>query len=165
MLKASSSAECCKLCQGSANCKTAVWAESNNNCYTKISKNSPVSKPGLKITACDFGPSPTPAPPLPTPPPTPILALAFASVFTGGAVLQSDVEFAIWGTATKATSVELHLDGKRIANNVPVSNGKWKTYLPAQITSWSSILTVAGGGTTHSVAVKFGQVVLCSGQV
>ena len=87
-------------------------------------------KPGLKITACDFGPTPTPAPPPPTPPPTPIRALAFASVFTGGAVLQSGEEFAVWGTATKSSSVALSLDGKGLADGVPVENGKWKVTMP-----------------------------------
>ena len=90
----------------------------------------------------------------------------FASVFHGGAVLQSDVDVAIWGTAEGSSSVTLSLDGNLILT-VLVKNGEWKTHIPPHSTAWSSTLTVADPRQLleQSVSVKFGQVVLCSGQV
>ena len=95
--------------------------------------------------------------------------VSFASVFQGGAVLQSGEEVSIWGTASGASAlkmIDLSLDGKHLGSAKPNEfDGGWVIKISAQNVSWSSVLTAqATSGAAASVTVKFGQTILCSGQ-
>jgi sialate O-acetylesterase len=90
---------------------------------------------------------------------------AFASTFHGGAVLQSGVLVTIWGNSSGTDSITLTLDGKHAAVATPATDGKWTARIPSQQPSWASVLTAKdSSGRAVSVTIKFGQVVLCSGQ-
>eukprot|EP01079_Euglenida_sp_SAG-EU17-18_P003541 gene3541-3992_t len=93
--------------------------------------------------------------------------IAFASVFAGGAVLQREVFTSVWGnsTLTPGAAVELLVDGKLAASATTGPRGQWRAWLPAQPTTWESTLTVrADPATSASITVRFGHVLLCSGQ-
>ena len=115
-----------------------------------------------------MGPPPAPSPPQPPgPPPSPPPTLAFASIFSGGAVLQKEARVAVWGTSSGAAGsiVQLLLGGTHVASATVDINGTWLAHLPPQRVNWGIILTVHDAQGVASVTVKFGQVLMCSGQV
>eukprot|EP00927_Polykrikos_kofoidii_P005757 TRINITY_DN12290_c0_g1_i1.p1 TRINITY_DN12290_c0_g1~~TRINITY_DN12290_c0_g1_i1.p1 ORF type:complete len:544 (+),score=69.68 TRINITY_DN12290_c0_g1_i1:84-1715(+) len=91
---------------------------------------------------------------------------AFHSLFTGGAVLQQGVEVSVWGTAPFISeSLQLSLDGIRVADAIVANNGTWLARLPPRDVAWHSVLTVSHlGGDVVETVVSFGVVILCSGQ-
>ena len=95
-----------------------------------------------------------------------VQALSFGSMFGRGAVLQQGVPVAVWGSSSASgRAVELALDGKPVAKASVQADGSWSAQLPPQPTSWGRTLSAsdASGGTAHA-EVRFGAVVLCSGQ-
>ena len=112
------------------------------------------------------GPGPSPPPPGPGPPPPAPTGVAFASMFSGGAVLQKEAWVAVWGTSSSGagTAVQLSIGGTHVASSTVATNGTWSTRLPPQRVSWAVTLVASDGTRTASVTVKFGQVVMCSGQ-
>ena len=94
--------------------------------------------------------------------------LSFDPLFLNGAVLQQAAKVAVGGRSdAHGSAVELSLDGEVMAHTTVDGAGRWEASLPPQPTSWARTLAVsdkkapAAGAT---VAIKFGAVVLCSGQ-
>jgi hypothetical protein len=112
-------------------------------------------------------PTPPPSPPQPQPPPSPPPTLAFASMFSGGAVLQKEARVAVWGTSSGSagSAVQLLLAGTYVASATVDINGIWLAHLPPQRVNWGIRLTAHDAQGVASVTVKFGQVLMCSGQV
>eukprot|EP00937_MAST-01D_sp_MAST-1D-sp2_P003160 g3160.t1 len=96
--------------------------------------------------------------------------IAFASHFHGDSVLQRDVAVAVFGNSTGVTTtrVVVTLDGVSVGEAAVAPDGSWRTYLPPQPASWGRELAVADGAAPQVVqarlTVKFGEVVMCSGQ-
>lgn len=117
------------------------------------------------------GPPPAPSPPQPPGPPPPLppapTGVAFASMFSGGAVLQKEARVAVWGTSSSGagSAVQLSLGVAHVASAIVAANGTWRAHLPPQQVSWAVTLTASDGHSTTRVTVKFGQVLMCSGQV
>ena len=93
----------------------------------------------------------------------------FASMFVGDSViLQSGVEVRVFGTAqTPSSLVVVSLDGKQVSSTVSTSTGVWEAVLPPQAPTWGALMTAqvpAQGGGSVSNSVRFGHVVMCSGQ-
>ena len=140
-------------------------------CILRNSTGEPVDGNCSSYGSFAPGPTPRPSPPQPPgpppPPPPPPTGVAFASMFSGGAVLQKEARVAVWGTSGSGagTTVQLSLREIHVASATVAANGTWSAHLPPQAVSWAVILAASDGISTASVTVKFGQVVMCSGQV
>lgn len=99
--------------------------------------------------------------------------VSFHSMFTGGAILQRNVHVSVYGTgpANSALTVQLS-DGKPVTATVR-ADGTWLTTLPPHpATPVGTILTLAVKRRSDSgdilsadtVAVSFGETIVCSGQ-
>eukprot|EP00039_Didymoeca_costata_P004263 m.72340 g.72340 ORF g.72340 m.72340 type:complete len:542 (-) comp12317_c0_seq1:86-1711(-) len=88
-----------------------------------------------------------------------------ASVFVGDhAVLQENEIVSIWGNSSGA-SVVVSIDAHEVSHADVDADGNWKSYLPPHATSWGTTLTVKNSvGEVTKATVKYGQVLLCSGQ-
>jgi hypothetical protein len=94
-------------------------------------------------------------------------ALSFDGMFMNGAVLQQDAPTTVWGRGDAGQRIELALDGTPAAHAVVDASGRWELVIPPQPTSWARTLAVSDGSAADSsvsTVVKFGAVVLCSGQ-
>jgi len=96
------------------------------------------------------------------------LPLTFSSVFIGDSVvLQSGASGArVWGTAAPGATVALTLDGAAAAT-APAADaaGRWEAALPPTPPAWrAAALAATDGAATVLTSVRFGHVVLCSGQ-
>lgn len=82
-------------------------------------------------------------------------------------MLQKEARVAVWGTSSGGTgsAVQLSLDGMHVARVTVAANGTWSAHLPPQKVSWAVTLAASNGVSTASEVVKFGHVVMCSGQV
>lgn len=111
--------------------------------------------------------------------------VAFHSMFSGGAILQRNVNVTVWGTGGSAhggmLSIQLSDSGEAATATVG-ADGSWSAILPPhQATAVGTSLTLtathhsddgsgvdSGGGATvfsaATVTVSFGETVLCSGQ-
>ena len=95
---------------------------------------------------------------------------AFDSMFRNGAVLQHGAAVSVWGTCASCAAggtVSLALDGEQVGTAALSPGGSWRATIPPQAVSWSRTLSAAAegaGGGSAQVEVKFGAVVLCSGQ-
>lgn len=96
--------------------------------------------------------------------------VTLASLFLGDAVvLQAGRGGArVWGVAAPGASVRLTLDGVPAGVSVASSTGNWEALLPEQPPSWHiaklRASDVAGGGVDAQASLRFGTVMLCSGQ-
>lgn len=87
--------------------------------------------------------------------------------FSGGAVLQRGVSVAVWGNETQPNAkVTVLLDGEAVGTATADGEGRWESTLPPQTTSWGRTLSARdeSDGQADSAVVRFGEVVLCSGQ-
>lgn len=153
---------CCEACAAAASCEAwEIRTDNDNNCVLKNNSHAPV-RPGGQGNCSNSGRKASA--PVPPSPPT---GVAFASVFSGGAVLQKEARVAVWGTSGSGagTTVQLSLRETHVASATVAANGTWSAHLPPQAVSWAVILAASDGISTASVTVKFGQVVMCSGQV
>ena len=96
--------------------------------------------------------------------------VTLAPLFSGDSViLQASVPARIWGNATPGSSVRLLLDGAPTGTASADAAGRWEALLPPQPPSWR-VLSLAvedaagGGGAPALAALRFGLVLLCSGQ-
>ena len=98
--------------------------------------------------------------------------ISLASLFQGDSVvLQSGpVGARVWGNATPGAHVNLSLDGAPAGAAVTDSLGRWEALLPPQPPSFRvrtlRVEDAAGGGGAPPAvaALRFGFVLLCSGQ-
>ena len=107
--------------------------------------------------------------------------VSFHSMFSGGAVLQRDVNVTVWGTGPAHGTLAVQLGGSGTPAAATVgADGTWSTVLPPhRATPVGTRLTLtvtavphrpsggagsAGVASTDSVAVAFGETLLCSGQ-
>ena len=181
-VEATTATECCKLCAAlPSGC--AAW-QFDNSMYTDKTLRPPCHlKPSAaKIVACNTSISGivTPAPPGPAPGPGPTPTpgpIDFAAVFTpskdGKAVpvLQMNTHVSVFGSAAKGeTTLEVYLDGVIVSHTTVIANASapdraWIAVLPPQPSSSNPrTLTVGNGRFNATVKVRFGVVVLCSGQ-
>ena len=94
-------------------------------------------------------------------------AISFASIFNGASVvLQAGGTGArVWGVADAGASIALSLDGAPAGNAAADATGRWEAALPPRGASWAAATVAAtAGGATATAVVRFGFVLLCSGQ-
>ncbi len=95
--------------------------------------------------------------------------VTLSSLFLGDAVvLQSGRGGArVWGAAAPGARVRLTLDGAPAGVAVASATGAWEALLPVQPPSWRVAALLAAddaGGAAARAALRFGTVLLCSGQ-
>eukprot|EP01047_Picozoa_sp_COSAG01_P020891 COSAG01_NODE_1195_length_11304_cov_118.555823_14_plen_298_part_00 len=94
--------------------------------------------------------------------------LSFGDAFKGGAVLQRGADpVTVWGRAEPGAQLSVAIDGVVVAHARASDepNGIWAAVLPAHpAASFDSTLTAYSGGDAVSVAVMWGEVLLCGGQ-
>jgi hypothetical protein len=95
--------------------------------------------------------------------------LSFGDAFRGGAVLQRGADpVTVWGRgAEPGAQLSVAIDGVVVAHARASDepNGIWAAVLPAHpAASFDSTLTAYSGGDAVSVAVMWGEVLLCGGQ-
>jgi hypothetical protein len=89
-------------------------------------------------------------------------------MFQGGAVLQRDVDVAVWGTS-EDNKVQLQLrlpeGAASLERTIPVNaSGIWLTYLPPQAAGYGYEMEVSDSADDVTVGISFGEVILCAGQ-
>ena len=179
-VEASTATECCQRCAAlPSGCAAWQFDHSLNN--SVLLRPSCHLKPSAAhVVACNTSISGIviPAPPGPSPGPGPGPApLAFATVFTSSEdgkatpVLQMNAHVSIFGSAAKGeTALEVYLDGVTVSrtsvNANPASPERaWIAVLPPQPPSSNlRTLTVGNGHFNATLTVRFGIVILCSGQ-
>ena len=93
--------------------------------------------------------------------------VTLASLFWGSSVvLQAGNSGArVWGSASPGASVRLTLDGAPVGTSVADASGRWETLIPEQPPSWRVLtLRVADDSSDSVASLRFGTVMLCSGQ-
>ena len=95
-------------------------------------------------------------------------AISFASIFIGeSVVLQAGgAGSRVWGAADSGASVALSLDGTPVGSTAADAAGRWEAALPPRAAGWATATVAATvpGGATATAVVRFGFVLLCSGQ-
>ena len=88
--------------------------------------------------------------------------------FTGNAtVFLQDSKVKIFGTARSTPSLDIWMNGEKVASNVPVQqNSTWQAVLPPVPPGYNKTLTFVptAKGANYSMLVSYGRVILCSGQ-
>ena len=157
---------CCAACTADPKCGGWTLKTSAQNCALHDGIKARTVNDPAKCKASGLlpgNPTPAPAPGQPTPAPAPS-ALAFATPFTGGAILQREQRVVVWGSSGES-SITLHLADPDISVEAPVESGVWKAYLPAQPAAANRTLTVMDASGNQSVTVSFGEVIICAGRL
>ena len=89
--------------------------------------------------------------------------VSFASVFVGNSVVLQAGTSRVWGNASSGDVVELSIDGVFAGRVETNATGRWEASL-THGPSWSSDIRAAVGGSAATTTVRFGLVMLCSGQ-
>lgn len=94
--------------------------------------------------------------------PVDLPAAEFAPVFTDNAVLQRDEPVAVWGTGREGETLTIELFGHK--STAIVSNGTWRTELPAMHAAENGILRLRGDNEVELKNIAVGEVWIASGQ-
>src|SRR4051812_31623458 len=68
-----------------------------------------------------------------------------AAIFTDNAVLQRDMSFPIWGTATDGQKITVEINGQTVTTTTV--NGKWMTRLKPMSSGGPFTMTITGENT------------------
>lgn len=90
--------------------------------------------------------------------------VTFSSLFIGESVVLQHENARVWGTADAGATVALFLNGKSAGSALADSTGNWSATLPSQVPAWDVELQARAGSAVATTHVRFGFVLLCSGQ-
>jgi hypothetical protein len=91
--------------------------------------------------------------------------VSFSSLFIGeSVVLQALTPALVWGTADPGANVILTLDGNPAGQALSNASGLWEALLPAHAPSWHTVLEAYDGSSAATTVLRYGHVILCSGQ-